>query len=88
MATKKNSLITTSELCQRLVLPGTAAPLSARNLNKYLERRGIQPKSLKPEGSSYPMNHVTVDEAAMIEQDFKLTHWRKFKAVEPKRKGD
>jgi hypothetical protein len=88
MATNKKTLITVSKLCQRLKLPGSDAPLSDRNVKKYLERRGIVPQSVVPEGSSYPMNHITEAEAQVIEEDFRLTHWRKFKAVEPKRKGD
>ena len=84
MAPKSEKLITVTELCSRLVLPNAPRPLSERNVRKYFEQLGIKPRLQKPEGYPYDVNHITEEQALLIERLFQEKHWRKFKAAEAK----
>ncbi len=80
MSNKEPELVLLSDVAADLVLPGTKAPISRQSLGLRLEKLGITPKRMRPENGSYHVNFVTKAEAATIKEDFKRTHWRKFKA--------
>lgn len=68
----------------RLLLPDSEIPLSSRNTDRILERLGMEPVMAKIKEQGQPRKHVTKDQAAEIEQEFRRTHWKKFKAAEAK----
>lgn len=86
MTKQANSkLVLISDVAARLVLPGSAAPISRNSLFQRLKKLDITPVRQRPEGGSYHVNYVTEAEAALIEADFKNTHWKKFKAAAEKK---
>lgn len=79
---KKIKLTLLSNVQARLVVPGAAAPASRNSLYLYLKKLGIKPVLQKVGETGWPVAHITEEEAEAVLQDFKRTHWRKFKAVE------
>ncbi len=62
-----------------MVPGGTQASRSSVYL--YLKKLGITPTKLKLNEKGWELAHVTEVEAEKIREDFKRTHWRKFKAA-------
>ena len=82
---KAPQLVSLADLAGRLKLPNSPTPASRQSLYLRLAKLGIVPQKQKPEGGSYLMSYVTVSEAEKVEQDFKSTHWKKFKAAKEQR---
>jgi hypothetical protein len=76
--------ISLPDLEASLVLPdGTIASRSSVYL--YLKKLDIKPTKLKLKDKGWARAHVTAAEAQIVMEDFKRTHWRKFKLAEGKK---
>ena len=84
MSKVEKELIPLRDVELRLVLPTTKATLTRRSMENRLEKLGIKPVMQKVNAVGWAVAHVTNAEAVLIEEDFKRTHWRKFKAAEKK----
>lgn len=71
-----------------MVLPTTEMPVPERSVYNYIAQLGIEVHLQKLNDKGMPRRHVTKAEADQLLALFKAKHWRKFKAVEPKHKGD
>lgn len=77
-------MVLLSEVAAGLILPGEPASISRNSLHLRLKKLEIQPVRIRPEGSSYHVNFVTKEQADLLAEDFKRTHWKKFRAAEKK----
>ncbi len=64
----------------RLIFPNSKLPLTYRNTLRILERLNIEAQKFKIDGQGQPIQHVTPEQAEEIAEEFKRTHWKKFKA--------
>ncbi len=78
---KPTKYISLSDLQASMVVPG-GTQASRSSVYLYLKKLGITPAKLKLNDKGWERAHVTESEAEKIKEDFKRTHWRKFKAAE------
>lgn len=79
-----NSLVPISDVIQRLVLPTTGQAISRKNFDRRLKALEISTVLQRRGDKGYLMAHITLDQAAAVEEDFKRDHRNKFKAAEAK----
>lgn len=85
---KQTDLVLLDNVRAQIVFPHTGTAVTERSLLRYMDQLELKTVLLKVDGVGQLRRHVTTAQAQQLVALFKAKHWRKFRAAEPKRKGE